>query len=136
MQPALYAVMKFRPRHESPLDQREKISKIVALLNKMFQPYLASRFILSGFESEGVLFVQEASRFLHLLQLVDLEMNPLRFQFVLGVGNIAAGLKTRPHGEAAEIKGPAVTAAKRAFKDLSGGDRDVAVRLPSPFLTR
>lgn len=136
MQPTLFAVMKFRPLHESPVDQREKISKIVALLNKMFQPYLASRFILSGFESEGVLFVQEASRFLHLLQLVDLEMNPLRFQFVLGVGNIATGLKARPHGEAAEIKGPAVTAAKRAFKDLSGGDRDVAVRLPSPFLTR
>lgn len=136
MQPALYAVMKFRPRHESPPDQKEKINKIVAMVNKMFQPYLASRFILSGFESEGVLFVHEASRFLHLLQLVDLEMDPLRFQFVLGVGNLVTGLKTRPYGEPGEIKGPAFTAAKRAFKDLADGNRDVAVRFPSPFLTR
>ncbi|NLY89507.1 MAG: hypothetical protein GX085_07820 [Firmicutes bacterium] len=136
MQPTLYAVMKFRPLHESSDDQREKIRKIIALVNKMFQPYLASRFVLSGFEGEGVLFVQEAPRFLHLLQLVDLEMHPLRFQFTLGVGTIATGLKIRLQDDTAELKGPAVTAAKKAFKDLSGGDRDVALRLPSPFLTR
>ncbi|NLZ43385.1 MAG: hypothetical protein GX894_00835 [Clostridia bacterium] len=139
MQPALYAVMKFRPLHESPAD-REKISKIIALVNKMFQPYLASPFVLSGAEIEGVLFVQEAPRFLHLLQLVDLEMHPLRFQYALGVGTIATALKTRLDRNAttvgAEIKGPAATAAKKAFKDLAGEDRDVAVRFPSPFLTR
>lgn len=136
MQPTLYAVMKFRPLHESPVDQREKIRKIIALVNKMFQPYLASPFLPSGSEIEGVLYVQETPRFLHLLQLVDLEMHPLRFQFALGIGTIATGLKTRLHGDTTEIKGPAVTAAKKAFKDLAGGDRDVAVRLPSPFLTR
>jgi hypothetical protein len=139
MQPTLYAVMKFRPLHESPVD-REKVSKIISLVNKMFQPYLASPFLLSGAEIEGVLFVQEAPRFLHLMQLVDLEMHPLRFQYALGVGAIATALKTRPSGDAAAadagIKGPAATAAKKAFKDLAGKDRDVAVRLPSPFLTR
>jgi|SRR5690554_2819879 predicted XRE-type DNA-binding protein len=136
MEPTLYAVMKFRPLHEPPDDQREKMNKIIALQNRIFQPYLASRFILSGFEGEGVLYVQEAPRFLHLLQLIDLEMHPLRFQFTLGVGTIATGLKRRQHENTIEIKGPAVTAAKKAFKDLAGGDQDVAVRFPSPFLTR
>jgi len=135
MLPTLYAAVKFRPNCESPVfqPQKKKWENTIESLNKMFHPYLASRFILLDSDTEGVLFVQEAARFLHLLQQVDLEMNPLRFHFALGVGNISGGLKGNP----AKRKGPAFTATNRALKTLSStGDGDVCVRLPSPFLTR
>ena len=138
MQPTLYAVMKFRPLHESPVD-REKVSKIISLVNKMFQPYLASPFLLSGAEIEGVLFVQEAPRFLHLMQLVDLEMHPLlsirpwrrchrhRVENPPVRGRRCRGCRNKGAGGHRRQKKPSRTWPE---------DRDVAVRLPSPFLTR
>ena len=56
--------------------------------------------------------VQESARIIQLIQLVDLEMNPLRFNYALGVGSINGKITADSYEET----GPAWTRANRALK--------------------
>lgn len=110
---------------------RENFKEIGTYLNDIFQPYLASPFTLHGEMVQGLLLLQESARFLEIIQLVDLEMDPLLLRFALGIGNITSEL-----GTGGDWNGSAVRAVDRALKVAAKGEVDVSVRLLSPFLTR
>jgi hypothetical protein len=136
MPPTLYAAVKIVPKKKrlpKEFSHEETLDSIVSLLNSYFQPFLAAKFIVEKSEVKGLLNVQEAPRILQIIQLVDLEMYPIRFYYALGVGNINRKIEE----EATERGGPAWTGVNRALKEaINSGGRDVCLRLPSPFLTR
>lgn len=136
MPPTLYAAVKIVPKKKrlpKEFSHEETLDSIVSLLNSYFQPFLAAKFIVEESEVKGLLNVQEAPRILQIIQLVDLEMYPIRFYYALGVGNINRKIEE----EAKERGGPAWTGVNRALKEVvTSGGSDISLRLPSPFLTR
>ncbi|HBG17385.1 MAG TPA: hypothetical protein DDW93_11425 [Firmicutes bacterium] len=138
MPPTLYAAVKLTIKNKRSLPKERSLEEVLdsasSLVNSYFQPFLAAKFMVEGSEIKGILNVQETPRILQLIELVDLEMDPIRFYYALGVGNI----KSRLDGEKIEEEGPAWTGVNRALKEMvsSGGGRDIIVKLPSPFLTR
>ena len=136
MPPTLYAVVKLALKNKGsrPLEETKGqiLQEAAALLNSYFQPFLAGNFNADGTEVKGVLMVQETPRLIQLIQLIDLEMNPLRFNYALGVGSISG--KMAP--DSYEETGPAWTRVNRALKEAARSNRDTVVRLPSSFLTR
>lgn len=110
---------------------RENFKEIETYLNDIFQPCLASPFILREETVQGLLLLQESPKFLEIIQLVDLEMDPLLLRYALGIGNITSEL-----GAGGAWSGSAVRAVDRALKVAAKGEVDVSVRLLSPFLTR
>ncbi|MBA2133412.1 SatD family protein [Capillibacterium thermochitinicola] len=136
MPPTLYAVVKLALQNKGSRPPEGTGSKILqeaaALLNSAFRPFLAGNFNADDTEVKGILMVQETPRLIQLIQLVDLEMNPARFNYALGVGSISG--KMDP--EAYEESGPAWTRVNRALKEAARGNQDIVVRLPSSFLTR
>lgn len=136
MPPTLYAVVKLALKSKGARPSAETKDQILqetaALLNSAFQPFLAGNFSTDGTEVKGVLMVQETPRLLQLIQLIDLEMNPLRFNYALGVGSINGKLTPDSYEES----GPAWTRVNRALREAARSNRDIVVRLPSSFLTR
>ena len=136
MPPTLYAVVKLALKSKGARPSAETKDQILqetaALLNGAFQPFLAGNFSTDGTEVNGVLMVQETPRLLQLIQLIDLEMNPLRFNYALGVGSINGKLTPDSYEES----GPAWTRVNRALREAARSNRDIVVRLPSSFLTR
>lgn len=136
MPPTLYAAVKLRVKKKRALPpegtEAGALKETADLLNNYFQPFLVGKFIADGAEIKGILKVQEAARILQLVQLTALEMDPLRFDYALGVGSING----KPEPEAYEDAGPAWTRVNRALKETVENNSDIAVRLPSPFLTR
>ncbi|NLY90503.1 MAG: hypothetical protein GX081_02705 [Firmicutes bacterium] len=136
MPPTLYAAVKLRLKKKCSLSPEKTgtavLQETADLLNNYFQPFLVGKFIADATEIKGILKVQEAPRILQLIQLTALEMEPLRFDYALGVGSISG----KPEPETYEDTGPAWTRVNRALKEIVDSNSDVAVRLPSPFLTR
>lgn len=135
MPPTLYAAVKLNLKHKAlPKEgnQAEALQKAANLLNNYFHPFLAGNFCADQNGIKGILKVQETPRIIQLIQLVDLEMVPLRFNYALGVGSINGKLEPEAYDES----GPAWTRVNRALKETAGSNRDITVRLPSPFLTR
>ena len=136
MPPTLYAAVKLALQNKGSrlpaATKSQVLQETAALLNGAFQPFLAGNFTTDGAEIKGILMVQETPRLIQLIQLVDLEMNPARFNYALGVGSISG--KMDP--EAYEESGPAWTRVNRALKEAARGNQDIVVRLPSSFLTR
>jgi len=132
MPPTLYAAVKLRLKKKPSLTGAgpDVLQETADLLNSYFQPFLAVNFIAGETEIKGIMKVQEAPRILQLIQLTALEMDSLRFDYAMGVGSING----RP--EDYEDAGPAWTRVNRALKEITGTGSDIAVRLPSPFLTR
>ncbi len=136
MPPTLYAAVKLRLKKKCPLPPEgagaEALQETADLLNNYFQPFLVGDFSADETEIKGILKVQEAPRILQLIQLTALEMDPLRFNYALGVGIING----KPERKTYEEAGPAWTRVNRALKETVSSNSDIAVRLPSPFLTR
>jgi DNA-binding XRE family transcriptional regulator len=136
MPPTLYSAVKLtlktKPSLPPKADKVELLRKTALLLNNYFQPFLAGNFSVDEGAIKGILKVQETPRIIQLIQLIDLEMDPVRFNYALGIGNIIG----KPELDTYEENGPAWTKVNRALKEIVNSGGDVVVRLPSPFLTR
>ncbi|NLW59779.1 MAG: hypothetical protein GX073_05465 [Firmicutes bacterium] len=136
MPPTLYAAVKLALQNKGSrlpaATKSQVLQETAALLNGAFQPFLAGNFTTDGAEIKGILMVQETPRLIQLIQLVDLEMNPLHFNYALGVGSISGKVTPDSYDET----GPAWTRVNRALKEAARSTQDIMVRLPSSFLTR
>ena len=136
MPPTLYAAAKLTLKTRCALPPKktkaEVLQEAAHLLNNYFQPFLAANFSADEAEIKGILKVQETPRIIQLIQLIDLEMDPVRFSYALGIGTLNGKLEPDVYEE----NGPAWTRVNRALKEASGSGVDIVVRLPSPFLTR
>ena len=136
MPPTLYSAVKLTLKTKPSLPptavKAEVLQKAALLLNNYFQPFLAGNFHADQDAIRGIIQVQETPRIIQLIQLTDLEMDPVRFNYALGIGNING----KPELDDYKESGPAWTKVNRALKEIPDSGGDVVVRLPSPFLTR
>lgn len=135
MPPTLYAGVKIqlkKARLLSATAQTEQLHKFIEDLNQAFQASLANPFKIKSGEMEGFLQIQDTWRFTEIIQFIDLDLHMAGPRYALGIGNLAKSLNY----ETAEVDGPLIRTVNRALKAANTGDRDVAVRLPSPFLTK
>lgn len=135
MPPTLYAGVKIhlnRAHLLSATSQTEQLHNFIKDLNQAFQDSLANPFKIKSGEVEGFLQIQDTWRFTEIIQFVDLELHADSPRYALGIGNLAKSLDY----ETAEVDGPLIRIVNRALKAANTGERDVAVRLPSPFLTK
>lgn len=82
MPPNLYAAVKLTLKTKGTLPsggtKEELLQEAANLLNNYFQPFLAGDFIADNSALKGLLMVQETPRIIQLIQLIDLEMDPVR----------------------------------------------------------
>jgi len=130
MPPTLYAGVKFILK-KSDLLSSEQTTNLLDLLNKEFRKSLACPFTIKSEEVEGFLVIQDTWRFPEIIQLITLEFNVACPRYALGIGNLTTNFDPEEN-----IDGPLLKTMNKALKMASTGERDVAVRLPSPFLTR
>ena len=135
MPPTLYAGVKIQLKRAELLSaapQAAQLPGFIENLNQTFKSSLANPFRLKFAEMTGFLRIQDTWRFTELIQYVDLELYAACPRYALGIGNLAKNLNY----ETVEVDGPLLRIVNRALKAASTGERDVAVRLPSPFLTK
>ena len=81
MPPTLYAAVKLTIKNKRSLPKKRPLEEVLdsasSLVNSYFQPFLAAKFMVEGSEIKGILNVQETPRILQLIELVDLEMDPM-----------------------------------------------------------
>ncbi|HEY8343880.1 MAG TPA: SatD family protein [Bacillota bacterium] len=135
MPPTLYAGVKIQLKKAELLSaalQATQLSDFIEELNQAFKSSLVNPFRLRSTEITGFLQIQDAWRFTELIQYVDLELYTACPRYALGIGTLAKNLDY----ETVDVDGPLLRIVNRALKAASAGERDVAVRLPSPFLTK